>query len=250
APLQMTQPKLAPTVVLSEADAETAHAALVSSFLDSPLFKPFLALDPEFEGILHGSRGFPIVRGQRRSRLLVMPVDGKLPLTPEGAKQSKVSLTSMMAKADNPEDRNSLERCIEMGAAPPVSFLGSPNPREFVQTPDYVVIHSETGDEVRIIPFAKIHGGAEQQPIFGDAIARWEGETLVVETTNFPRKGRVRFSPTDSYVVNPDAIVVERFTRVSRDELLYQFTVIDPKVYAAPWLGEYSFFRAPYRMFP
>lgn len=250
APLQVTQPKLAPTVVLSEDAAKKAHAALVSSFLDNPVLKPILALDPEFEGILNNSKGFPIVRGERRSRLLVLPTDGKLPLTTEGAKAGKVSLASMMSKADNPEDRNSLERCIEMGAVPPVSFLGSPNPREFVQTGDYLAIHSETGDELRIIPFARVHGPPGQELVFGDAIARWEGDTLVVETTNFPKKGRVRFSPTDSYVVNPDATVIERFTRLSRDELLYQFTIVDPKVYAAPWLAEYSFFRAPYRMFP
>ena len=92
--------------------------------------------------------------------------------------------------------------------------------------------------------------GVEQKPIFGDSIARWEGDTLVVETTNLPRTQRVRFSPTGVLVVNPDATVVERFTRVSRDELIYQFTVIDPKVYSAPWLAEYSFFRTSYRMFP
>lgn len=250
APLEMTQPKLAPTLALSEDAARKAHAALVSSLLDSPLFKPFLAFDPEFEGILHDSKGFPIVRGERRSRLLVLPANGKLPLTPEGAKQGQVSLTAMMGKADNPEERNSLERCTSMGATPPATFLGGPNPREFVQTKDYVAIHSETGDELRIVPFTDRHGTRGPRPAFGDSIARWDGDTLVIETTNLPANERRRFSPTGSYVVNPDAKVIERFTRLSRDELLYQFTVEDPKVYAAPWLGEYSFFRASYRMFP
>jgi hypothetical protein len=250
APLQMIQLKLAPRLVLPEDKAREAHRALVDSFLNSPVFKPILAQDPEFEGILNGSKGFPVVRGERRSRLLVLPTDGKLPLTPDGAKQSQVSLTSMMSKADNPEDRNSLERCTAMGATPPVTFLGSPIPREFVVTRDYVVIHSETGDEVRIIPFSGVHGLSGPHPSMGDSIARWDGDTLVVETTDLPRGERRRFSPTGSYVVNPEATVIERFTRLSRDELLYQFTVVDPKIYGAPWLGEYSYFRAPYRMFP
>ena len=250
APLQATPGKATPALVLPEDQAKTAYRALVDSFLNSPVFKPILALDPEFEGILNDSKGFPIVRGQRRSRLVVLPADGKLPLTPEGAKQSQLSLTAMMSKADNPEERNSLERCVSMGAVPPVFFLGAPLPREFTQTRDYVVIHSENGDEVRVIPFAKGHGARELNPLFGDSIARWEGDTLVVETTNFPRTGRLRFSPTGALLVNPDAKVIERFTRVSRDELVYQFTVEDSKVYAAPWLAEYSFFRAAYPMFP
>jgi hypothetical protein len=250
APLQLTQTKLAPNLVLPEADAQKAHKALVASFLESPIFKPILALDPEFEGILHDSKGFPIVRGERRSRLVVLPADGKIPLTPEGKKQSTLSMSAMLDKADNPEDRNTLERCLGVDAAPPDFFLGGPNPRQFVQTGDYLVIHTETGDEVRIIPFAKAHGLAGERPAYGDAIARWEGDTLVIETTNSPPGQRKRFSPLGLLVVNPDARVIERFTRLSRDELLYQFTVEDPKVYAAPWLAEYSFFRAPYRMFP
>src|SRR5258706_230161 len=248
APLQMAQPKLAPTLVLSEDQARKAHAALVDSFLNNPLLKAMLAFDPEYEGILHDSLGFPIVRGERRSRLLVQPADGKLPLTPEGAKQGQLSITAMMGKTDNPENRNQMERCLAMGASPPASFLGSPNPREFVETRDNVVIHSENGDEVRIIPFATVHSGPEQHLLFGDSIARWEGDTLVIETTNLPRSQRLRFSPTGVLVVNPDATVIERFTRVSRNELLYQFTVLDPKIYAAPWLAEYSFFRTSYRM--
>jgi hypothetical protein len=250
APLQLTQPKLAPTLMLSEDQARKAHAALIGSFLNSPVFKPFLEQDPEFEGILRDSKGFPIVRGERRSRLLVLPADGKLPLTAQGAKQGQVSLTALMGKADNPEDRNNLERCVSMGATPPASFLGAPNPREFIQTRDYVAIHIESGDEVRIIPFTDQHATRGPRPAFGDSIAHWEGDTLVIETTSLPASERLRFSPTGSYLVNPDAKVIERYTRLSRDELLYQFTVEDPKVYSGPWLGEYSFFRAGYRMFP
>jgi hypothetical protein len=182
--------------------------------------------------------------------MVVLPADGKLPLTPEGAKQSRVSIGAMVAKADNPEERNAMERCLQLGGLPPVLVAGGPNPRAFVQTRDHVLIHSENGDELRIIPFAKTHGTGAGQPLYGDSIARWEGDTLVIETTHFPPGGRLRFTPTGALVVNREAKVTERFTRLSRDELLYQFTVEDPAVYSAPWLAEYSLFRADYPMFP
>src|SRR5258706_303357 len=76
-------------------------------------------------------------------------------------------------------------------------------------------------------------------PPMGDSLARWEGDTLVVETVTFLPRDRTRGSLSGAFVVNPDARVIERFTRVSRDELVYQFTVEDPKVYAAPWLAEF-----------
>jgi hypothetical protein len=112
------------------------------------------------------------------------------------------------------------------------------------------VIHTESGDEVRIIPFATAHGPAAAHPPMGDSIARWEGDTLVVETVNFLPRDRQRGSLSGSFVVNPDAKVTERFTRVGKDELVYQFTVEDTKVYAAAWLAEFSLYRAPYRMYP
>ena len=251
APLQATQAKLAPTLALPEDQARKAHDALLDSLLENPAFKAMLALDPEAEAILRGSHGFPIVRGERRTRLVVLPADGRLPLTPDAAKQGQTSLASSGGKADNPEERSTMERCLAFGAAPPVFFMAGPNPRQFIQTRDYVAIHSEQGDELRIVPFAGVHLATALKPAFGDSIAHWDGDTLVIETTQSPASQRRRLSLAGSgLVVNPDARVIERFTRLSRDELLYQFTVEDPKVYAGAWLAEYSLYRAPYRMFP
>ncbi len=230
-------------LVITEAQSKQAHEGFVKMFASNPI----AILDPEIVPLFEGLKGFPVVRGQRRSRTLVLPADGKLPLTPQAqAEVNRVNASLMgdMNKADNPEDRNVMERCIYLGGAAPLAAPNMFNPLQFVQTKTHVVIHMENGDEARIIPFAK-----DQGPPLGDAVAHWEGDTLVVKTTNSPANQRLRVSPLGNIIVNPDAVVVERFTRVTKDELLYQFTIIDPKVYSAPWMGEFSMFRSAGRMY-
>jgi hypothetical protein len=116
-----------------------------------------------------------------------------------------------------------------------------------VQTPDYVVLHTEYGEEARIIPFSDTHRPKELHQPIGDSIARWEGETLVIETTSLPEHDRIRFF--SNLIVTGNARVIERFTRLSEDELLYEYTVEDPTVYTAPWRAEYSLYRTDQRMF-
>jgi hypothetical protein len=83
--------------------------------------------------------------------------------------------------------------------------------------------------------------------VLGDSIARWEGDTLVIETISLPENERIRaFS---DLVVPAESKVIERFTRLSENELLYQYTIEDPKAYSAPWLAEYSLYRTDQRMF-
>jgi hypothetical protein len=106
-----------------------------------------------------------------------------------------------------------------------------------------VVILTEYGPDLRIIPFTDKHGPLLQASALGDAIAHWEGDTLVVETIGLPDKDALRPFPT--FFVPSTAKVIERYTRVSKTELLYQYTVIDPSIYTAPWLAEYSLFAAP-----
>jgi hypothetical protein len=122
---------------------------------------------------------------------------------------------------------------------PPATFLiGAP--RQFLVTPQAVAIHSEYADEVIIAPFAKEHGPWAVHPQYGDSIARWDGDTLVIETVNFPEWNRMRV--TGNLVISPDAKVTERYTRISDKEIVYQFTVDDPAIYTASWTGEYSFY--------
>jgi hypothetical protein len=109
---------------------------------------------------------------------------------------------------------------------------GYNNNHHIVQNSDYVVIYSEMMHDARIIPLgARPHLPGNVRQWFGDPRGRWEGDTLVVETTNFTDKKDFRGS-------GPNMRLVERFTRTAPDTLLYQFTVDDPQSFQKPWSGE------------
>jgi hypothetical protein len=235
---------LTPDLILTEDKAKAVLAQFVKMFSASPS----IMIDPEAHVLLLETDGFPIVRGQRRARAVVLPPDGKLPFTPEARQEAEAYDMTAGYGLNNPEERPTGERCLTSGGQPPIASTLSLNPRQFIQMPGQIVIHTEYGDEARIIPFADHHGPKILSSRLGDSIARWEGDTLVIETTNLPAEDRVRPFPT--LMVRPEATVIERYTRLSRDELLYQYTVIDPGVYTAPWLAEYSLYRTSQRMFP
>jgi hypothetical protein len=234
-----------PSLTLSEDRAKVAFERTMASFSNMP----GLELDPEAADLIKAIDGFPLVRGERRTRLLVLPANGRMPFTEEARKELATPLPQTQ-KLDNPEERDLMERCIiAVGEAPPSATLAPiPNARQFIQTRDHIVIHTEYFDEARIIPFALTRHQNAPNPRLGNSIARWEDDTLVIETTGLPEHQRRRALP--AFIINPDAKVTERYTRVGVNELLYQWTVEDPKVYSAPWLAEYSFYRAPFRMFP
>jgi hypothetical protein len=236
-----------PELVVPEAAAKATFEQMVANFAGNSL----IALDPEIEGLVRNAAGLPIVRGERRTRLLVLPADGRMPFTAEARKEmqaaSRASAQIAAARADNPEDRPPSERCLIMMGLAPLSPMGASNPRQFIQTPTHIVIQTEYGGEARIIPFADRRTSAPLPSSLGNSTARWDGDTLVIETTGMPASARLR--PFPVLIVNPDAKVIERYTLLSRKELLYQYTIEDPKVYAAPWLAEYSLFVQPHRMY-
>jgi hypothetical protein len=232
-----------PTLTVSESEAKSVLDVFVkrmSAMADS-------ILDPEVLELAHSTDGLPIVRGERRTRNVVLPVDGKLPYTPDARKRPASS--SPVSTLDNHEERPNWERCITSLGLPPVTGIGttSVNPRHIIQTPNQILLHTEYGDEARIIPLRATHLPPELHSALGDSIGRWEGETLVIETIGLPERDRVRaFS---NLIVTGDSKVIERFTRVSENELLYQYTVEDPNIYSAPWLAEYSLYKTDQRMF-
>jgi len=233
----------APMLVLPEAAAKQMAEAAAKAIGDS-LDR---GLDPEVPELMKAADGLPVVRGERRTRSVVLPADGKLPYTPAARKESQRGSPSVMA--ENIEERPNWERCITSLGLPPVTGMGttSANPRQIIQTPQQVVVHTEYGDEARIIPLTDAHKPKALHSALGDSIARWEGDTLVVETIGLPANDRVRFF--SNLVVGADSKVTERFTRVAENELLYQYTVEDPSIYTAPWLAEYSLYKTSQRMF-
>ena len=212
------------------------------------------ALDPE--AVDPDSQSLAVVKGQYRTRLIVDPADGFLPYTPDAlkavtARQALFAQQFSGKNADDPEGRLTWERCLAgMGQAPLMITWAISMVRRVVQTPDALVIWSEAGGETRIVRI-----GAKPQPstirsFLGDSIGHWEGDTLVVETAGFRPDDSFRLAIVGRPVmVGPDSKVVERFSRIAAGEMLYQFTVIDPTIYAKPWLAEYSMVRTTEPMY-
>jgi hypothetical protein len=238
---------LPPELVLPEDKAKTAFDKMMAMMSNSPQMKAMIDADPEAAELFANFQGFPVVRGERRTRLVVLPADGRIPYTPEAKKKAA---EPSVIKSDNPEDRSLGERCLSMGGEAPLAFISPMHPRQMVQTREHFVINTEYGDEARIIRFADAHRSPLVHSQMGDGIARWEGDTLVIETTGFSANNLKRFTFPTSLLLTQTSKVIERYTRVSKDELVYQFTIEDPALYAAPWMAEYSLFRAGFRMYP
>ena len=163
-----------------------------------------------------------------RTSLILDPQDGQIPpLTAEGQRRADARRGFRQSPPAGPEDRSLWERCITRGV--PRTPGGYNNHFQFFQTPDHLVILIEMVHEARIIP---IDGSAHVSPAvrqwLGDSRGRWEGDTLVVETTNFTGKTNFRGSGEGLHLV-------ERFTRVDADTLNYEFTVEDPTTWSSAW---------------
>ena len=170
---------------------------------------------------------------------VVDPPNGRLPpVTPRAQKQAD----DLSAVRDAPfypttwEDVNIYERCITRGI-PGTMMPGFYNHNYLIlQTPDYVVLRAEMIHDTRIIPIdGRAHLSPDIQQWLGDSRGRWEGDTLVVETTNVTDKVfERRFSHT-VYGTGEYMHLIERFTRIDADTIDYQFTVTDPTTFTRPW---------------
>jgi hypothetical protein len=182
------------------------------------------------------------VRGELRSSWLIEPADGKLPYSAEGRKHFLVEVEKIRSNFDGPEVRHLAERCL-MGfgstAGPPMMNVLYNNTYQFQQTRDYLVILVEMNHDARIVRLGdKTHARADIRTWMGDSIGWWEGDTLVVETTNFHPGEQLRPGIPTTFYVSTEAKVTERFTRTSPTQILYEFTVDDPKTYTRPWRAE------------
>jgi hypothetical protein len=179
-------------------------------------------------------RGTRIV-STRRTSLVVDPRDGRIPpLTPEAqGKAAARAEARRLHPADGPENGSLADRCIVRGTAvPPMLPAGYNNNYQILQTPEHVVILVEMIHDARIISLdGRPHLAKKIHNWLGDSRGRWEGNTLVVETTNFTDRTNFRGS-------GENLRVVERFTRVDQGTLLYRFTVDDPQSFTRPWSGE------------
>jgi hypothetical protein len=163
-----------------------------------------------------------------RTSLITNPKDGRLPpTTPEGLARRQANTAALRGNA-GPEDRSLSERCVTYGS--PQITAGYQSYYALVQSPRTVVLHSEMIHDSREIP---LNGGPRIDPKIqmwhGDSRARWEGDTLVVDTTNY--KAGAFFRGASSEKLH----TIERFTRVGPDTLHYEVTIDDPGTWVQPW---------------
>jgi hypothetical protein len=195
---------------------------------------------------------YTIVDGQKRTSLIVDPADGKVPAyTPAAQKRVAALLSRPTSDAqesndpgleppgsyDDPERRPLGERCLlgfgSTSGPPALPDYFYNNLHQIVQTRDTVMILSEMVHDARIVRMNAQHLPKTIRRWMGDSIGRWEGDTLVVDTTNFTDKTRFRGSTENLHVV-------ERFSRVDGRTLLYRFTIEDPETWEKPWTGEFT----------
>jgi hypothetical protein len=177
------------------------------------------------------------VVGDRRTSLITDPPDGRLPaLTPEGQRRADANRARLRRPAEGPEDRDASERCIlGYNAGPPMVPGGYNQNVQIVQTPDYLVIHNEMVHNARIVPLdSRPHLPGHVRPWSGDSRGRWEGDTLIVETRNFGDRNWNQFSGWN-WSSDENLHLIERFSRIDADTVMYEFTVNDPTVWTKPW---------------
>ena len=184
-----------------------------------------------------------------QTSIIVDPRDGKLPpMTPDAAKKAEahkaagghpVRNRSNGVGTDDPEDRGVAERCLlGFSTGPPMLPGGYNNNVQIIQSPGYVVLLLEMNHDARIIPIDKgprAQGNLRQW--LGDSRGHWEGDTLVVRTTNFTDK-TASFALTAFAVGSAENLtLIERFKRSDANTLQYEFTVDDPSTFTRPFTG-------------
>jgi hypothetical protein len=187
-----------------------------------------------------------VVNGERRTSLIVEPANGRVPaLTPRG-QQAVAARTARTAQGpyDGPEQGHLGERCIagfgSAGGPPMLPVMYNSN-MQIVQSRDTAVILVEMVHDARVIRIGGTHPPAHMRKWLGDSIGRYEGDTLVVETTNFHPGHTIQIGGGASYrsVLPSDNLkVTERFTRTAQNTILYQFSIDDPETFTQPWKGE------------
>lgn len=181
--------------------------------------------------------------GQARAAWIVDPAGGRLPYTEAGRR----ALDAYKPGMDGPEARPPADRCLDgvgSPAGPPMLNTNYNNNYQIVQTADRVAIVVEMNHDVRIIRLEPAHARSPSATPswMGDSVGHWEGEALVVETTGLHPVQSLHGSRSIGYFyTSPDAVFRERFTRVSATQILYEFSVDDPKAFSRPWRAQMLF---------
>ncbi len=174
----------------------------------------------------------------RQSSLIIDPPDGKAPpMTPEGQARQKLAKTTYIQRTgfNRPDELGPYDRCISRGVVGSMLPVVYNNGNEIVQAPGYVVLRNEMIHESRIIPLdGRPHLPAAVRSYMGSSRGHWDGDTLVVRTTNL--NGQNGLQANGQLMLPSDALeLVERFTRTAADTMQYEVTIGDPTTWTRPW---------------
>ena len=183
--------------------------------------------------------GLARVDGVKRTSMVIDPPDGKIPPLVQQARERNRAAAGRSRSAVDVKDRGLSERCIYVSmAGPPMLPELYNNNYQIVQAPDTIMILAEEIHDVRLIRMNAQHAPENVRQWLGDSIGHWEGDTLVVETTNFNDQTHFRGS-------SKNLKVTERFTRVDANNIVYKATMEDPSTWTKPWTVELPFVAAP-----
>jgi hypothetical protein len=173
----------------------------------------------------------------RRLSMVIEPADGRVPLKRQAIEKRDAAIT---LDSDDPELYGPWERCITRGVPGSMWPGAYNNGHQIVQTPGYVVLHSEMIHEARVIPLDRRPSlGSGARSWDGDSRGRWEGDTLVIETSNFNGRGWIATNVAAGRLrgieLSQAAHIVERLTRMSEETIQYEATINDPNVYTTTW---------------
>jgi hypothetical protein len=223
---------LAAKPVLSEQEAAELEARAAQGRVDKAPNKGDVGTYNQF----WFDSGTKVVSTHQTS-LVVEPADGRVPVQAWAEKKRDADAAQV---GDSYEHMSTWDRCITRGVPAGMFPAGYNNAYQIVQTPGYVTILYEMIHEARIIPIdGRPHTPGNLRQWNGDSRGHWEGNTLVVDVTNYNNKGWIATSAATGRIKgipqSPSLHVVERFTRTDADTILYEVTITDPEVYTKPW---------------
>jgi hypothetical protein len=186
-----------------------------------------------------------------RTSIITDPPDGRIPALTPAAEAVKRQRLERMRKVENPEDLGLQDQCLAfLTAGPPMLPYSYNSNYQIVQTDGAVLVYAEMIHDARIIRVdGRPHAPKELRSWLGDSVGRWEGNTLVVDTTNFNDGGGLYGDAGGNFGWDRNLHLVERFRLLDADTLLYQFEIDNPTAFTRPWKGELTMARSEDRIY-
>ena len=257
---ESSEPYVVPRTADGQPDFQGVWVTEFLTMFERPAGVPGLVATPELaQGLVAGIRGgiansgvidpdvflhdigkLTKVKGEFRTSIIVDPEDGLFPYSEAGLELLAWVMKRNEEMFDTAAQRPMVERCMESFGYPPMHVIPYFSPRQIIQNRDHLVMLTEDAAGLRIIRLTGEPPPTPVRSVQGYSIGHWEGDTLVVNTTNLRDEDPSRLVIGRPPLHSRNTRFEERFTRVSETELVYRVTVEDEGIYTQPWTGEFS----------